>query len=131
MTTLYGIKNCDTIKKSRRWLEQNNIEYQFHDYRKDGISADQLKQWCEELGWENLLNKRGTTWRKLPEETKESIDLEKSIVVMLEQPAIIKRPLLVAGKTKLLGFKEEQYSALCNYSAKKRLTCFFGKFPGG
>ena len=114
MTTLYGIKNCDTIKKSRKWLEQNNIEYQFHDYRKEGLSADQLKQWCEELGWENLLNKRGTTWRKLPEETKQSIDLKAAIAIMLEQPAIIKRPLLHTGKTKLLGFNEEQYSEIFN-----------------
>jgi len=112
MTTLYGIKNCDTIKKARRWLEQNDIEYQFHDYRKDGLSADQLTQWCEQLGWESLVNKRGTTWRKLPDEIKQNIDLSSAIEIMLEQPAIIKRPLLDTGTEKLLGFNEQQYSEL-------------------
>ncbi|MBV1882540.1 MAG: ArsC family reductase [Pseudomonadales bacterium] len=112
MTTLYGIKNCDTIKKSRKWLEQNGIEYQFHDYRKDGVSGEQLEQWCDELGWEKLLNKRGTTWRKLPDETKQTVDREKAILIMLDQPAIIKRPVLDLGTIRLLGFSEKEYSAL-------------------
>jgi len=111
-TTLYGIKNCDTIKKARRWLEQNEIDYTFHDYRKDGLTASQLKPWCKELGWENLLNKRGTTWRKLEDEVKQSVDLKSAIEIMLEQPAIIKRPLLVTSAQKLLGFNEQQYSEI-------------------
>ena len=111
-TILYGIKNCDTIKKARRWLEQNEIDYEFHDYRKDGLTESQLKLWCKELGWENLLNKRGTTWRKLEDEIKQSVNLKSAIEIMLEQPAIIKRPLLVTSTQKLLGFNEPQYSEL-------------------
>ncbi len=112
MITLFGIPNCDTIKKARRWLENTGIEYRFHDYRKDGLQKDMLKQWADELGWEALLNRRGTTWRKLPEQEKSAIDAERAITLMLEQPAMIKRPLLDTGSQKLLGFCEEQYSNL-------------------
>ncbi|WP_066014390.1 ArsC family reductase [Endozoicomonas atrinae] len=112
MVTLYGIPNCDTIKKARRWLEGSGVEYRFHDYRKDGLQKDMLEQWAAELGWEELLNRRGTTWRKLPEEEKSAINAERAITLMLEQPAMIKRPLLDTGSQKLLGFSEEQYSNL-------------------
>lgn len=109
MTTLYGISNCDTIKKARKWLDNNAIEYRFHDYRKDGLERSWLKNWCDELGWEALLNKRGTTWRKLPEETKATIDHEQAIELMLKQPAMIKRPLLDLGTHRKLGFKADDY----------------------
>ncbi|WP_257265410.1 ArsC family reductase [Endozoicomonas sp. ONNA2] len=109
---LYGIPNCDTIKKARRWLEAAGIAYHFHDYRKDGLAQDMLEQWADELGWEALLNRRGTTWRKLPEQEKSAINAERAITLMLEQPAIIKRPLLDTGNQKFLGFSEEQYRNL-------------------
>ncbi len=107
---LYGIKNCDTIKKARRWLEEKGIDYRFHDYRVDGLNDAQLQTFIDKLGWEPLLNTRGTTWRKLSEELRATIttaDAAKRL--MLEQPAIIKRPLLVAGERYLLGFKEAEY----------------------
>ncbi len=112
MITLYGIKNCDTVKKARKWLEASGIEYRFHDYRTDGLQAAQLKAWVQELGWEAMLNKRGTTWRKLPEQEKSSMDKAGAIELMLAQPALIKRPLLDTGSVRLLGFSPERYAAL-------------------
>ena len=112
MITLYGISNCDTIKKARRWLNDNNVEYCFHDYRKDGLTLEQLQSWSEELDWELLLNKRGTTWRKLPEEQKQSIDKDSALALMVEQPAMIKRPLLDTGQEKHLGFKPDLYKSI-------------------
>lgn len=109
MTTLFGIKNCDTIKKARNWLSDHNIEFRFHDYRTNGLEKAQLKAWCNELGWEQLLNRRGTTWRKLPDDIKEAIDESSAISLMLEQPAMIKRPLLDTGSKRLLGFKASDY----------------------
>lgn len=108
---LYGIKNCDTIKKARRWLEEQGIAYQFHDYRVDGLSDDLLQGFINKLGWEPLLNTRGTTWRKLPPAQREAIiDAQTAKVLMLEQPAIIKRPLLEAASgAMLLGFSIETY----------------------
>ena len=108
MVVMYGIKNCDTIKKARRWLEANHIEYRFHDYRADGLDADFLHNAINELGWEALLNTRGTTWRKLDESLRASISAAK---LMREMPAIIKRPLLCKpGQPMLLGFSETLYS---------------------
>ena len=93
MVTLYGIKNCDTIKKARRWLEANNIDYRFHDYRVDGLDSELLNDFINELGWEALLNTRGTTWRKLDETTRNKItDAASAAALMTEMPAIIKRP---------------------------------------
>ncbi|WP_207061741.1 ArsC family reductase [Motiliproteus sp. SC1-56] len=114
MVTLYGIPNCDTIKKARRWLEAQGIDYRFHDYRKDGLSLEQLNAWGEELGWEALLNRRGTTWRQLPAATREHIDREQALNLMLEQPAMIKRPLLDLGSVRKLGFKEADYQSYFN-----------------
>lgn len=115
MITMFGIKNCDTIKKARKWLEAEGIEYQFHDYKKDGLNQEQLNTWVKDLGWEALINKRGTTWRKLPEEIKDSIDEAGAIAVMLENASIIKRPLLINGaNNKLLGFKAEEYQEFIN-----------------
>ncbi|WPG19787.1 ArsC family reductase [Kosakonia cowanii] len=111
MITMYGIKNCDTIKKARRWLEAEQVEYRFHDYRVDGIDVDLLRPAVAELGWEALLNTRGTTWRKLDEAQRAAVvDAESAIALMIEMPAMIKRPLLCApGKPMLLGFNESSY----------------------
>ncbi|EPL1903255.1 ArsC family reductase [Klebsiella pneumoniae] len=111
MLTMYGIKNCDTIKKTRRWLEAHQIEYRFHDYRADGLERAQLDTFIAELGWQALLNTRGTTWRKLDESLRNSIDnADAAAALMLEMPAIIKRPLLCApGRPMLLGFSEASY----------------------
>lgn len=111
MVTLYGIKNCDTIKKARRWLEANNIDYRFHDYRVDGLDSELLNGFINELGWEALLNTRGITWRKLDETTRNKItDAASAAALMTEMPAIIKRPLLCTPeKPMLLGFSESSY----------------------
>ena len=111
MLTLFGIKNCDTIKKARRWLEAHQVDYRFHDYRVDGLDADLLQQFIAELGWEALLNTRGTTWRKLDESLRATItNADSAAALMLEMPAIIKRPLLCApGQPMLLGFSESSY----------------------
>lgn len=116
LPTLYGIKNCDTIKKARRWLEASHIDYRFHDYRADGLEAELLQAFIAELGWESLLNTRGTTWRKLDESVRESItSAEAAAALMTEMPAIIKRPLLCApGKPMLLGFTEASYERYFN-----------------
>lgn len=108
--TMYGIKNCDTIKKARKWLEAENVDYQFHDYKKEGIQKDQLVAWIDQLGWEVLLNKRGTTWRKLPDDIKDNIDEASAISVMLENASIIKRPVLDTGNTLLVGFSADEYA---------------------
>ena len=112
MTTLFGIKNCDSIKKARNWLREHDIDFRFHDYRTDGLEQVQLEQWCQELGWEQVLNHRGTTWRKLPDEIKNAINESSAITLMLEQPAMIKRPLLDTGVQRLLGFKAAEYEHL-------------------
>ena len=116
MLTMYGIKNCDTIKKARRWLEANHIAYQFHDYRSDGLDRELLNTFIAELGWEALLNTRGTTWRKLDETVRAGINnADAAAALMLEMPAIIKRPLLCApGQPMLLGFSELTYKKLVN-----------------
>ena len=112
MVTLYGIRNCDTVRKARRWLDNNGIEYHFHDVRSDGLSKSVLNQWIRELGWEQLLNRRGTTWRKLPENTRETINKTVALGIMLEHPAIIKRPVLDIEKCFHLGFSEDHYQDL-------------------
>lgn len=116
MITLYGIKNCDTIKKARRWLEAHGIDYRFHDYRVDGLDNALLQSFISELGWESLLNTRGTTWRRLDEATRNQItDADAAASLMIEMSAIIKRPLLCApGKPMLLGFSESSYMQFFN-----------------
>lgn len=118
---VYGIKNCDTIKKARRWLEEQNIAYQFHDYRVDGLSDERLQGFIDKLGWEPLLNTRGTTWRKLPPAQRDAItDAQSAKLLMLEQPAIIKRPLLEAANGELLlGFKIEIYQQFIQQHLQK------------
>ncbi len=116
MLTMYGIKNCDTIKKARRWLEAHQIDYRFHDYRVDGLDRELLNTFIAELGWEALLNTRGTTWRKLDESVRTGIDnADAAAALMLEMPAIIKRPLLCApGQPMLLGFSEANNEKFIN-----------------
>ena len=110
--TLYGIPNCDTIKKARKWLEAQAIEYQFHDYRKNGITPELVNEFFQSLGWENVLNKRGTTYRQLSQEQKESLNETHALALLLEQPAMIKRPILRVQDTLYLGFSAQQYSEL-------------------
>jgi len=112
VTTLYGIANCDTIKKAKAWLVNRGVEYHFHDYRKQGLDIELLQTWVDELGWEALVNRRGTTWRQLAAEVRDSLDTESAIEIMLDKPAIIKRPLLVKNGRSYLGFSDEQYSGI-------------------
>ncbi len=107
--TLYGIRNCDTVKKARTWLDGHKISYDFHDYKTAGIDAGRLQRWCRELGWEALLNRAGTTFRKLPETERQDLDPGKAIALMLAQPSMIKRPVLDLGTQRLVGFKPELY----------------------
>lgn len=107
--TLYGIKNCDSIKKAKKWLESNQIEYRFHDYRSDGIDSDLLALFLETQSWEVLLNKRGTTWRAQSDAVKNNIDQQSAIALMLEHPAMIKRPVLITPTTVEVGFKTDLY----------------------
>lgn len=111
MVILYGIKNCDTVKKARRWLEEHGIAYRFHDYRVDGLSHDMLAEFIAAVGWEPLVNTRGTTWRKVDEARRATINnADAAAALMLEMPAIIKRPLLCAPhKPVLLGFSDSSY----------------------
>ena len=110
--TMYGIKNCDTIKKARAWLEQKGVAYAFHDYKTAGIDRAQLERWSKKVGWEVLLNRAGTTFKKLPDKDKTGVTEAKAIALMLEQPSMIKRPVLDLGGGKLLvGFKPEIYAA--------------------
>ena len=111
-TRLYGIPNCDTMKKARAWLESRRVDYEFHDYKKAGIERAQLESWIRAVGWEVLLNRAGTTFRKLPDAAKANLTEDKAVKLMLEQPAMIKRPVLERGKTLLVGFSPEKYAAL-------------------
>ncbi|MEK9711094.1 MAG: ArsC family reductase [Thalassolituus sp.] len=111
MYTVYGIKNCDTMKKAMKWLDDAGIAYHFHDYKKDGLSPELVDSWLNQLGWEDLINRRGTTWRKLDESVREAMDNDSARQVMLENPSIIKRPLLDTGRERILGFKADDYEA--------------------
>jgi arsenate reductase (glutaredoxin) len=111
-TVIYGIKNCDTMKKARTWLESHGVEHDFHDYKVSGIEAARLAAWIKVLGWEILLNRAGTTFRKLPDKMKQNVDEAKAIRLMLEQPSMIKRPVLEHGKRLLVGFSPEKYATL-------------------
>jgi Spx/MgsR family transcriptional regulator len=112
MIKLYGIPNCDTMKKARRWLEEHAIEYAFHDYKKAGIDEKKLRGWVKQAGWETLLNRRGMMWRKLDDKVKSSIDEALAIQLMLETPSIIKRPVMEWGKSLHVGFTPEAYAKL-------------------
>ena len=109
-TTIYGIKNCDTMKKARAWLDKQGVAYDFHDYKTAGIERDRLERWSKKVGWETLLNRAGTTFKKLPDQDKQDLTEKKAIALMLSQPSMIKRPVLDLGGSKLLvGFKPELY----------------------
>ncbi len=113
MTTLYGIKNCDTVRKARKWLEAHDVPFTFHDFRSDGLDENELRAWAKAVGWQTLLNRRGTTWRKLPEDQREGVDEHKAIRLMLDNPTLIKRPALVTddGQTHV-GFKPAYYETV-------------------
>lgn len=109
--TLFGIKNCDTVKKARAWLDAKGLAYAFHDYKTAGIDGARLAAWCAEFGWEKVLNRAGTTFRKLPEAEREGLDEARAIALMIAQPSMIKRPLLEARGQRLLGFSPAAYEA--------------------
>ena len=109
--TMFGIRNCDTIKKARTWLEDRGVPYAFHDYKTQGIDAARLHDWIDRVGWEILLNRAGTTFRKLPEAARADLDVGKACALMLAQPSMIKRPILDLGDRRIVGFKPEIYEA--------------------
>ena len=110
--TLYGIKNCDTVKKARTWLENHKVKYHFHDYKIEGIDRARLDRWSTQVGWEILLNRAGTTFRKLPEKDKADLDKPKALKLMMEQPSLIKRPVLEYGGQVTVGFKPDIYAKI-------------------
>jgi len=107
--TIYGIKNCDTMKKARKWLADHAIEAEFHDYKASGIDRAHLERWCGEAGWETVLNRAGTTFRKLDDAEKQDLDQDKAIALMLAQPSMIKRPVVEKDSRVIVGFKPERY----------------------
>ena len=110
--TLYGIPNCDTVKKARVWLDQRGVAFDFHDYKKAGIDRPRLEAWVAEHGWETVLNRAGTTFRALPEEDRLGLDAGRAVDLMLSQPSMIKRPVLDLGERTLVGFKPDRYAAI-------------------
>ncbi|MGO3644050.1 MAG: ArsC family reductase [Pseudoalteromonas sp.] len=112
MITLYGISNCDTIKKAKKYLTDKNLTFNFHDYRKDGITSTLLLDFAEHIDWQELINKRGTTYRKLYDEQKKNLDKDSALALLVEQPAMIKRPVLVYNDSYHLGFKADQYDEI-------------------
>jgi arsenate reductase len=112
MTTIYGIKNCDTMKKARAWLDGHKVDYDFHDYKTAGIDRAMLEGWVKKAGWDVLLNRAGTTFRRLPDADKEGMTEKKAVALMLAQPSMIKRPVLEAKGKLAVGFKPEDYKKL-------------------
>jgi arsenate reductase (glutaredoxin) len=112
VATLYGIRNCDSVKKARAWLEEQGIQYRFHDYKIAGIDDARLNRWCEEVGWEALLNRAGTTFRKLTEREKEELNRSRALVLMKTQPSVIKRPVVETPGRLIVGFKPEVYRSV-------------------
>ena len=111
MFVLYGIKNCDTVKKTRTWLDHNGIDYRFHDYRADGLTPEQLQHFAANLGWNAMLNRSSTSWRQLNAEQQANLTEAKALELMLTLPTLIKRPILDTGSELLIGFKPEHYQA--------------------
>jgi arsenate reductase len=107
--TVFGIYNCDTVKKARKWLDAQSVSYDFHDYKKKGIDEDTLNSWCKELGWEALVNRRGTTWRKLDDAQKADLNQASAVKLMQENTSLIKRPVVQVKNKLILGFNAEQY----------------------
>ena len=114
MITLYGIKNCDTVRKARKWLDQHGIEYAFHDFRSDGLERDTVASWLDELGWETLLNRRSTSWKALDSTVREGMDDRQALAAIMEQPTLIKRPLLDTGHERHTGFSAADYARIFN-----------------
>jgi len=112
MTTLYGIKNCDTVVEARKWLDKNEISYEFHDLSNDGVPDKALDEWVKSIGWETLLNRRSTTWRKLPDHQKVNLDADKAKGIMQQQPTIIKRPVIEHATKCHAGFSDAFYKHL-------------------
>lgn len=112
MVTLYGIKNCDTVKKARKWLDDQAVDYEFHDLREDGIERKKVNQWIDELGWEAVVNKRSTTWKTLDEKQRQAMDANSAVAAIMENPTLVKRPLLDTGKERHCGFKAENYQQI-------------------
>ena len=112
MVYIFGIKNCDTIKKARRWLDEARVDYTFHDFKAEGIDSKRLKVWCAAVGWEVLLNRRGLTWRGLKDEQKLDMDADRAIALMAEYPTLIKRPVLETDEHIEVGFSSARYTAL-------------------
>lgn len=110
--TMFGIPNCDTIKKAKKWLDSQDISYQFHDYRKQGIDEQLVRRFCQELGWETVVNKRGTTYRQLSDEQKQSLNEQSAITLLIEMPAMVKRPIISVNNQLHIGFKPEQYAKI-------------------
>jgi len=118
MTTLYGIRNCDTMRKARRWLDGHGVDYAYHDLRSDGLERTMLQDWMAALGWEALLNRRGTTWRRLPETVRAAINREVAADLMVEHPAIIRRPVLEHDGQLYVGFSSDRYRAIFGAAGK-------------
>ncbi|MDI9245094.1 ArsC family reductase [Marinobacter sp. CHS3-4] len=111
---LFGIRNCDTVKKARKWLDEAGVDYQFHDFKKDGLDSATLEKWEKSVGWEVLVNRRGTTWRKLPEQVRDNIDAQTAHELMLENNSLIKRPVVEHDKGMLIGFDADQWAQQLN-----------------
>ena len=112
-TVVYGIPNCDTVKKARTWLEEHGVAFEFHDFKKAGVSEALVKGWLKQVDWETLVNRKGTTWRGLPDERKASVvDAKSAVALMIESPSVIKRPVLVSGDTVHVGFSDAAYAEL-------------------
>jgi Spx/MgsR family transcriptional regulator len=109
---LYGIRNCDTVKKARAWLDKQGVEYRFHDYKAAGVDRARLERWCDEVGWERLLNRAGTTYRMFSDSQKHDLDAKKAIGLMLAQPSVIRRPVLELDGRLVVGFSPDQYKSL-------------------
>jgi Spx/MgsR family transcriptional regulator len=112
MITVYGIQTCDSCRKARRWLKNNDVQHRFHDLRKDGLDPDTLRGWIERVGWEPLLNRRSTTWRNLDESRRTDLDARSAAALMAANPTLVKRPVLEAGDKLLVGFAESDYQNL-------------------
>ena len=110
--TIYGIKNCDTMKKALKWLDQQGVEYRFHDYKKEGVPEAELRRWIDALGWDTVINRRGTTWRKLDQSTRDEMDAERAVTVAMDNPSLIKRPILHSDNIIEAGFEEGRWKTL-------------------
>ena len=114
MTTLYGIPNCDTVRKARKWMDQRGLDYDFHDFREDGLDEKALGTWADSCGWQSLLNKRSTSFRNLSDEDKRVTERDHAVRLMLDNPTLIKRPIMTHGQTVLVGFNESEWeNTLC------------------